>query len=448
MAERRRPVECVFCCCERRFRVTRSRGKTLDSGGFGTTATFQAFGDSKVRDANKNGDGSENAINFSSDDDGGGDEQDAESEVAKSPLDDNEETAMNKNPSPARYLFLEEVIYLHERGMLHAYLSLEEEKEEDDNDGADRDKKKPLELRDLYELLPVCHLPLATYLVYQHVRAQTYRVVRHTAGRRALLQAMEERLLSLQRHQQQKQQDGDANDAINEKESSSLLPDSWCLQEPCSKKHRTFSSDNGEEAIEGQNDEATDEPNDETFSSNRETAAKESKSTTINTTKKRRWGRGDSQFEILRQQLRVDAARAPPPQPGVGLAFDCYNPNTHFSSSCPGLPDFCVAITYFSSSSSSSSSSSTTSCDKGSSHGHQRQSFSFADLQKLLASAASAESAALPSLALGGPPADGSTTKERAPVPLKIATVSDSGTVIMFGVSDFPVPIMESPTES
>jgi len=419
--------------------VTRSRGKTLDSGGFGTTKTLQAFGGSKSCDASINGDGSENANNFSSDDDGDiGDEQDAELEMAKSPLDDNEQTATTKNPSSvARYLFLEEVIYLHERGMLHAYLSLEEEEEEeDDNDGADRDnnKKKPLELRDLYELLPICHVPLATYLVYQHVRAQTYRVVRHTAGRRALLQAMEERIQSLQLLQQKKQQDGDANDAINEKESSSLLPDSWCLQESCSKKQRTSPGDNGEDAIEGQNDEP-----------NRETSCQESNSsTTTNTTKKRRWGRGDSQFEILRQQLRVDAAQAPPPQPGVGLAFDCYNPNTHFSSSCPGVPDFYVAITYFS----SSSSSSTSSCDKRSSHRQQRQSFSFADLQKLLASAGSAESAALPSLALGGPPADGSTTEDRAPVPLKIATVSDSGTVIMFGVSDFPVPIMKSLTKT
>lgn len=70
------------------------------------------------------------------------------------------------------YLFLEEVIYLHERGLLEAY------------DAAER----RLESRDLYRLLPDHQIPMPVFLVYAHLRQQTFRVVRYSAERRELIQ--------------------------------------------------------------------------------------------------------------------------------------------------------------------------------------------------------------------------------------------------------------------
>ena len=59
------------------------------------------------------------------------------------------------------HLFAEEVLFLFERGMLRAY-----------------DDDKQLNLQDLYRYLEICHIPLYVSLVYQHLKAQTFRVVR------------------------------------------------------------------------------------------------------------------------------------------------------------------------------------------------------------------------------------------------------------------------------
>lgn len=127
-----------------------------------------------------------------------------------------------------------------------------------------------------------------------------------------------------------------------------------------------------------------------------------------------------NQMNQLIYALREDAAKALPPTVYHGnntsetkglstilststIAFDVYKPNTHFSRRVPGLPDFYVAATFYSATRSESSPS---------------PSLTFDQLQDLLRSS------------------DG--------VPLRIATVSDSGTVIMFGVTDFGVPEIQS----
>lgn len=109
---------------------------------------------------------------------------------------------------------------------------------------------------------------------------------------------------------------------------------------------------------------------------------------------------------MLRLELRRDASRAPPPsvfpylQQQPCIAFDCYNPDAAYSSSCPGFPDFSIAVTLFNPPTAFSDD-----CRPG---------LGFADLRALLATSVG--------------------------IPLKIATVSDSGTVVMFGVTDFGVP--------
>lgn len=114
----------------------------------------------------------------------------------------------------------------------------------------------------------------------------------------------------------------------------------------------------------------------------------------------------------LKLDLRHVEAKAPPPTVfqvakidssssscrGVpSIAYDVYEPNAGFSQSCPGLPDVHAAATFYN---------------------HNDSAFS--DLQQLMTQA------------------DG--------IPLRIATVSDSGTVIMFGVTDLGVPVISRPS--
>jgi hypothetical protein len=79
----------------------------------------------------------------------------------------------------------------------------------------------------------------------------------------------------------------------------------------------------------------------------------------------------------------------------TAIAFDVHEPNTQFKKSNPGIPHFHVAVASY-----------------------RLPSPTFSQLQDL--------------------------TKKGNRLPLRIATVSDSGTVIMFGVTDYDVPDISS----
>ncbi len=95
----------------------------------------------------------------------------------------------------------------------------------------------------------------------------------------------------------------------------------------------------------------------------------------------------------LRHQVRNSIANAPPPLMGpLTIAWDAYNPSSKFAKTHPGLPDFYVAVTYYN-------------------EAHVR----FSQLDELV-------------------------SHQSKGIPVKIATVSDSGTVVMFGVANIDVP--------
>ena len=102
----------------------------------------------------------------------------------------------------------------------------------------------------------------------------------------------------------------------------------------------------------------------------------------------------------LKLRLRQDAASAPIPRllaagnDELFPAFDVYQPNSAFPRTAPGLPDFYVAVTSFS-----------------------HPTLSFDDIQTLIRNSCRG-------------------------IPLKIATVSDSGTVVMFGITSVGVPLL------
>lgn len=106
-------------------------------------------------------------------------------------------------------------------------------------------------------------------------------------------------------------------------------------------------------------------------------------------------GEGSSRKELtqLRQQVRNSIANASPPSMDhLTIAWDAYNPSSKFGKTHPGLPDFYVAATYYN-------------------EAHVQ----FFQINNLI-------------------------LHHCHGIPLKIATVSDSGTVVMFGVSSMGVP--------
>jgi len=251
-----KPIKCVWDPNKTLFRILVAKGKTLSNGGFG--------------------------VILSSADNAG-------------------------LQTSAHFLFVEEVIYLFERGMIDVI--------RDQNDTS-----VPLKAAEIYAFLEPCKLSLSSYLIYAHLRTQSYRVLRHTSSRRRILEEIQS-----------------SKDDVTQKR---------------------LKSDDGE----------TRKPH-----------------------------------LSLKLQLRADAASAPSPvtiRDGdtPSISWDVYKPNAGFVKTNPGLPDIYVTGTFFA-----------------------LQSLSFSSILTLL--------------------------KEADGIPLRIATVSDSGTVVMFGVTDFGVPVCGSQTK-
>ena len=257
-------------------------------------------------------------------------------------------TTTTKRMVTREHLLLEEALFLHEQGMLQIY------KEQHSNPHSPQQQSPPpqslllLESHHLYNMLHPQRVSLMVYLVYAHLRTQTYRVVRHTQTRRRILTEMD----TIQRQVQQ--------DVTQEEE---------------------------EEEEEGEEEDHNNN------------AMKKDKKQSL---------RQNVRYQQLRRELRQDSAKAPYPSTCFSSfqnsnrhgrcllpAFDVYNPSANFARSHPGLPDFHVAIT---------------------SYTHAM--LTLHDVNDLV--------------------------HYGKGIPLKIATVSDSGIVIMFGLSDSGiVPSME-----
>ncbi|GKY97203.1 hypothetical protein MPSEU_000678700 [Mayamaea pseudoterrestris] len=244
------PIACVFAPEHDMFRVTRSKGNTLFSGGYGVSIPI------------------------------------------------NETSNGENNPGNHTFLFIEEVVVLYKQGLLKAL----------DENGIVYERQQ------LYDKLHLLGVSWPAYLVYAHLRMQTYRVVRHTPTRRAILQEMQTYVTA----------------------------------------HTSCNNGN---------------------------------------------------FQTLKRQLRLDAVQAVAPRVAAGEstilpAFDVYQPNSRFAKSCPGLPDFSIAITSY----------------------HHCQ-VHYEQWHALVSSSGAAA------------------------IPVKIAAVSDSGTVLVFGVTNTGVPTMATKSE-
>lgn len=292
----------VYCQSDAKFpgmfRVKRAKGKSFSSGGFGVAISVKKETvadplDEKCKaEADKPGHSTVN-----------GDPTSTCSEPTDKPPPN----------TTQQYLFLEEVLFLHEQGLLACQIGeIGDEASNSNND--DTTPQTILRASALYAMLKTHQVSMASYLVFAHLRQQTFRVLRYTTNRLALLRQRTE-------------------------------------EEP----------------------------------------ATATTTTAPNTTT-------PSKRNIL-LQLRLDVQEAPPPfvidrsttTEEPQFAFCVYNPDSTFSKSNPGLPDFLVAVTVFG-----------------------QPSLDYAALQDLI-------------------------TKAEG-IPIKLATVADSGAVVMFGITDYGVP--------
>ena len=328
----RRTSSCVYDAQLGKFKVTKSKGKSISSSGYGVPHTTTR----KAQNC-QNEYGSENC--------------------------DDKVTMMETSTSV--YLFIEEALYLRERGMIEVFHPPTAKNEMDEvvSNGEDRTEEgkkaghgNQMITQEMYDLmLNTLNIPLGIFLAYSHLRSQTYIVLRHTANRLDIIRKMEKECA--------------------EKSSQSTLTQD---EELCSQK-------------------------------------KESEAKDIAGSKRKR---KDPVLIIIKKELRSDAFHAPSPlltrqsvsatcsecsaekndgstkatnQNISHVAFDVYNPNTNFRKTMPGLPHFCVVVTPFG-----------------------EPSPTFSRFKTIIQSCEG--------------------------IPLKIATVSDLGTMAMFGITDYGVP--------
>lgn len=140
MPESELPVSCQFDPKYNMFRVIRAKGKTLSSGGFGVAITSAGETTEKKKTTDCSGSSSE-LSNFRSE--------------------------------TFDYLFIEEVLFLHERGLLIT--------------SSGDSSEVPLDSSQLYQMLPRLGSSLPVYLVYSHLRSQDFRVLRHHPDRLEIL---------------------------------------------------------------------------------------------------------------------------------------------------------------------------------------------------------------------------------------------------------------------
>ncbi|GAX27217.1 hypothetical protein FisN_13Lh227 [Fistulifera solaris] len=259
------PIACRLDRTRKLFRITRNKGKSLANGGFGCLLPDESSPEHIMVD----------------------------------------------------YLFIEEVYFLVERGLLEAF-----------------DGDKLLDTQGIFQLLEECGMTLFALLVYAHVRSQNYRVIRHTPYRRRILEEMEPL-----RHLYKKKKSPETEDKERDQQHIATIISSSSVKEPA----------------------------------NNPTSTRQ-------------------QLELLRQQLREDGAQAPAPVVAHGdrmatIAYELYLPDSQFRRSAPGLPDIYVTAT---------------------------TSLHFDALQTLL--------------------------QEANGIPLRTAVVSEAGTVVMLGVTDYGVP--------
>ena len=308
--------------------------------------------------------------------------------TSNSTLDESKETEVVQQIQTIteERLHPEEALFLHLRGLLR--IDFESALTNNNMNGDDKpneEEGKTITLTTQYfftTILPECEIPLAAYLVYAHLRAQGYILMRYTHERIKLLCELSKSLQQKQERQKQKEKRHSDQKTSCDLKTTEDVPNNMSKELP--------------------NDDDKSIMNGHTYPSN----------------SKERY-----RTRPLRSKLSDDIANAPPPRvisldrfscssssdDGSNkkmicrLAYHAYNPNRKFKRTNPGLPDFGVAIMPFHS-------------DEGTSEP------TFGTLKSLVSMCESGKCEE---------ESENSTTG----MPLRVATVADGGAVIVFGVT-------------
>eukprot|EP00536_Pseudo-nitzschia_multiseries_P008374 jgi/Psemu1/20261/gm1.20261_g len=270
----------------RMFRVIHSKGKALASGGFGVTVITDESGkDYEPDDENENEEDVEQETTtktftseeFTTDNL----PNDAPNEAQESMAAETETTpSANTKRSSSEYLFIEEVLFLHEQGLLRALKRTQANESTTATDvKAEDNNTQSLDTSQLYQLLPSMGMSLAMYRVYSHLRSQDFRVLRHHPDRYEIFG-----------------------------------------------RNNSSSSNNNN--------------NNSNSNSNSKIMIQTRTRTRAEISQRHSWSR--------RRRFTATGAAPQSTQAGsVSLCWDAYHPNSNFGKTHPGLPDFYVAVTYY-----------------------------------------------------------------------------------------------------
>lgn len=318
-----------------------------------------------------------------------GDNACAEMTSAKSSADaeavsdevDRGESISKPNKAPPQqtqlYLFIEEVLFLHERGLVEVYRDTEE--------------KDRLESKHLFAMLPKLGVPFPVYLTYAHLRAQTYIVMRHAPRRLDIVDALAKKSARKRKRDEGKGEkesekadtgvDSTVTSATSEPKASIDLEK---VDEEEANKSRGKRSANLKKRLRAV------EFNAPAPILMRSTDSVEKWSQYLPLERSGHDVEPQEEEELAEEEQHAvpGACTLPSTSP---IAYDVYGPNSAFKRTDPGRPEFCVAIA------------------------------SYAE-----ASPGFRSINALVSIARG--------------VPVRISTVADGGTVVMFSLTNYGVP--------
>lgn len=290
---------CVFCKDLNLFKLTKNKGKSVSCSGYGVSHT--SFIEDEVASTSV-----------------------AEEKTGGNAMDEKKKVMARKKSVTCDYLFIEEALFLHERGLLEVYIEEDiDPKKEDDNarcigkDLSMNDKKqlKIMSTRDLYDLmLNQLNMPIGVYLSYAHLRNQDYIVIRHTTRRRELIEEMN----VLAKDVDQRKMEVGRKRKLDQIESSDNKEST--KDEDCRKN--IVASSEKEDKKSGKVSQVEDES-------------------------------PKLKLAKVKKLFRELSCNAPMPQiwnkdVETSISYDVYNPDSSYKKSQPGLPSFYVAITPFS----------------------------------------------------------------------------------------------------
>ena len=277
------------------------------------------------------------------------------------------------------FLFVEETLFLKERSLLQVLK---------------KDEVTPYTTSDLYRLMLQEHqIPLQVYLTYAHLRSQTFIVIRHTSDRIHYIHK-----LCHIHHKSNNTTTTTSSNNNHYRKNGELISNvgNATNQSPQLKQnqggdsniithnhpHKLFiPNDDGEKGMDQRMVETTKNNN--------------KSSCTLDWKEKRKQKKEMEQ--TVKKEFRKNSIEAPVPtvynhkEDHINIAFDIYKPNASFSKMNPGVPDFYIAI------------------------------FNFADPSPTFTTMMK-------------------TVNDCNDITLRLATVTDTGTVMVFGVTDFGVP--------